>query len=97
MIETKTATEKWSGYPTEAADGTPHLTYFEDGVSFVWSGNIERPIQVCPGGDGEPVADTIWPPDYFGLADPWPAPLVWFRKVCDQWLADHASEAFATR
>lgn len=71
-------------YPTEARDGTPHLAYFAEGVSFVWSGNIEHPIQVCPGGYGEPVVDTI---DF-----PRPQAVTWwvvlheFRKACDRWL-----------
>lgn len=75
-----------STYPTEGADGTPHLTYYAHGVSFVWSGNIEHPIQACPGGYGEPVADTIWPDDHDRLREPWPAPLAWFRNACDLWL-----------
>lgn len=72
--------------PTEAADGTPHLAYFAEGVSFVWSGNAEHPIQVCPGGYGEPVADTVWfDPEALDL--PWV--LTDFRRRCDRWLTEH--------
>lgn len=83
-----------AGYPSEAADGTPHLTYFADDTSFVWSGSAERPVQVCPGGYGEPVNDTFyvtfggdgttvqpppnWVPLHLALAE--------FRRACDEYL-----------
>jgi hypothetical protein len=77
-----------SDYPTEAADGSAHLTYFAEDTSFVWSGSAERPIQVCPGGYGEPVTDVIWP-DWMGY-DPGdralPTMLVRFRQSCDEYL-----------
>lgn len=81
-------------FPTESVDGTPHLTYFADDTSFVWSGDIARPIQVCPGGYGEAVTDEIWPIDVPALANVVPAgwTLAWalctFRAVCDQWLRE---------
>lgn len=86
------ATPTRSDYPTEGADGTPHLTYYVDDVSFVWSGNIERPIQVCPGGYGEPVVDTIWPDNPDQLRGLWPDPLRWFRDACDDWLRGDLSD-----
>lgn len=76
-----------SDYPTEARDGTPHLTYYAGDTSFVWSGNIEHPIQVCPGGYGEPVVDHVWPHlGHQGLVTLLVALRV-FRATCDQWLA----------
>lgn len=81
-------------YPSEAADGTPHLTYFADNTSFVWSGSAERPVQVCPGGYGEPVAATFEPmdvPDMDGWHRMSPMrALTVFKSVCDQWLREHS-------
>jgi hypothetical protein len=47
------------------ADGVPHLTYQHPGVdiNFVWDGEWEHPIMVCPQGYGEPCADLIDLPD----------------------------------
>lgn len=79
-------------YPTEAADGTPHLTYFADNVSFVWSGNIEHPIQVCSGGYGEDVTDRIEIPHDFTMLGlngaSLPQLLRTFRRVCHTWLTE---------
>lgn len=38
-------------------DGLAHLTIFVNNTSFVWDGG--EAIEVCPGGYGEPVTDTI--------------------------------------
>jgi hypothetical protein len=82
-------------YPTEAADGTPHLSYFAGDTSFVWSGSAERPVQVCPGGYGEPVRDTFWlglRPG--GLDRGWRVPLHImldeFRRACEQYLHERS-------
>lgn len=71
-------------HPTEAADGTPHLAYFVDGVSFVWSGNLEHPIQVCPGGYGERVKYEFMLPRPPAIT--MPVILRCFRDACDRWL-----------
>lgn len=79
-------------YPTEAADGTVHLAYFAEDTSFIWSGSAERPIQVCPGGYGEPVTDTIEPIDVPAMAGAHRMTLYQvmhtFRLVCDQYLRE---------
>lgn len=38
-------------------NGLAHLTIFVNNTSFVWDGGDT--IEVCPGGYGEPVEDTI--------------------------------------
>lgn len=42
-------------------DGTVHLAYYDawTSMSFVWSGILGEPIEVCPGGYGEPPTDQI--------------------------------------
>lgn len=73
----------------EDADGTPHLSYFAEGISFVWSGSAERPIQVCPGGAGEPVRYEFWP-DFVGGGAPIPGHQLirLFQLACDSWIDD---------
>ena len=44
---------------TQSLNGRPHLAYYDEGVSFVWSGSLTEPIEVCPGGYGEPVKARI--------------------------------------
>lgn len=82
--------------PREDEDGTAHLSYFAEGVSFVWSGSAERPIQVCPGGSGEPVADTFWLA-IGGDGSTVEPPAAWlplhhmlneFRRACDHYLRE---------
>jgi hypothetical protein len=73
----------------ENADGTAHLAYYAEDVSFVWSGSAERPIQVCPGGYGEPPVAVVWPNlGHEGLVTLQVALRV-FRETCDEWLEAH--------
>lgn len=65
-------------------DGTPHFTYYikEDLLSFIWDGKSTY-IEVCHGGYGEPVTDTIsvYPPGRMTPA----AALAWFQEICDHY------------
>lgn len=87
-------TQYRADYPTEAADGTPHLSYFKDEVPFVWSGSAERPIQVCPGAAGEAVQATIDPteaPAFEGAERMTGQQMLRaFQLTCDRWLYDAA-------
>lgn len=81
----------------EDADGTPHLSYFAESTSFVWSGSAERPIQVCDGAAGEPCTDTIWLDEEFGDGSDVRPPAAWvpfhhmlaaFQRRCDRYLRE---------
>lgn len=78
----------------EDEDGTPHLSYFAEQTSFVWSGSAERPIQVCDGAAGEPVTDTIDPTKHITQSE-WvdlrPLGLLsMFKDICDTYLRARA-------
>lgn len=80
-------------------DGTPHITYFDflSQTSFVWDGESTQ-VEVCHGGYGEPVVDTIdvqqvYPSlfldtDEGGKPKDW---LQWFKVLCD-WYLDRVYE-----
>lgn len=82
--------------PFENADGIPHLTFYDpnENISFVWSGDFDRPIQVCPGGYGEPAAaeidvscDPMQEMDFpVGIF------LAWFRGQCRLWVERNRPE-----
>jgi hypothetical protein len=76
----------------EDEDGTPHLSYFAESTSFVWSGSAERPIQVCDGAAGELVTDTIWlpNPDSPGVMA-LPLALTVFKRACDDYLRERGA------
>ena len=70
-------------------DGVPHLAYFnkEFNLSFVWSGQVGEPIDICPGGYGEPAVHQILMDTGQALKEAsihdW---LAWFRGVCEEWI-----------
>lgn len=53
---------------TESANGRAHLTYYvaEESLAFTWTGMPGHPIEVCHGGDGEPILwrVTVCPNDF---------------------------------
>jgi len=66
------------------ADNHAHFAYYDKAheVSFVWAGNPDELIEVCPGGYGEPAQDAIDPRPY-GTSAPatsvgW---LAWFQSI----------------
>lgn len=70
------------------ADGRPHFAYYykQGELSFVWDGNLEHSIEVCPGGYGEPVDDHIElsrSPMPKMFPHQW---LEWFAQVCDTYI-----------
>lgn len=73
-------------HPREVEDGMVHLAYFdkERCVSFVWSGRMDHPIEVCPGGYAEPVVALIPSPNAPGLS--LSGALAYLKAVSDAWL-----------
>ena len=78
------------------ADDQAHFAYYDKAhdVSFVWAGNPDECIEVCPGGYAEPVQDTIHPRSHnvsFVSSDPagW---LDWFESVCGTYIARRYGE-----
>ena len=81
-------------YPPQNADGTPHFAYFiseehggpRGGVSFVWTGDYNQPIEMCIGGYGEPATIRVrMSEEYVQFQD---APnllkiLAQFQFICD--------------
>jgi hypothetical protein len=72
------------------ADDHAHLAYYDKKheVSFVWAGNLDEMIEVCPGGYAEPVQDTIDPRNYGAslvesTAAGW---LAWFEVTCQHYI-----------
>lgn len=77
-----------SALPLQSEDGVPHLAYYdkETLLSFIWDGHSDE-IQICKGGYGEPVWDTI---SLDGAEDPGPMPIAswvyWFGATCKKYV-----------
>jgi hypothetical protein len=75
--------------PPQNADNHAHFAYYDKAheVSFVWAGDPNEQIEVCPGGYAEPVQDTIDPRDYgtavHATAANW---MVWFRTIAQAYI-----------
>lgn len=65
--------------PTQSADGTPHIAYFDPDtqLSFVWSGSADANVEVSHGGYGEAVIAVFRPPYLISVRG--------FKHVCDEW------------
>ena len=60
-------------------------------LSFVWAGNLQESIEVCHGGYGEDVIDTIDPQhhvqeNFMPTASGW---LHWFEMACVAYIITH--------
>lgn len=77
-------------FPSRIQDGTAHLAFFDPRMqlSFVWNGLLAEPIEVQPGGDGEPTTALIPLTSAAAAAvvnagDALPAV---FQTICEQWI-----------
>lgn len=68
-------------------DGDPHMTYQRPGVdvNFMWDGEFDHPIMVCPYGYAEPPTDIIPLAEMEFAGDP-ASVLDAFRNVCEAYL-----------
>ncbi len=75
------------GWTSRHRDGRPGIEYFTGGIAFAWTGSLADPVEISPGGYGEPVEHLLDLSNLLAMPrQPLDNAFDDFARLCDEWL-----------